>query len=58
MAFEPVRMTAPDGRAILVGSATEREHLLAHGYRVAEAPKPVAKPEPKPVVKRADLDKK
>ncbi len=46
MAFEQIRMTAPDGRSCLVGSATEREHLLAHGYKVAPA-EPESAPEPK-----------
>ncbi|WP_280465241.1 hypothetical protein [Nocardia brasiliensis] len=46
MAFTPVRMTAPDGRSCLVGSAAEREQLLARGYKLASA-EADAKPEPK-----------
>jgi hypothetical protein len=41
-------MVSPDGVAVLVGSATEREHLTHRGYTAA-APEPV-KSEP---VKRA-----
>ncbi|MFE3052370.1 hypothetical protein [Nocardia sp. NPDC059239] len=54
MAFEPVRMVAPDGRDCLVGSATEREQLLNQGYQIPE-PKPV----PRPAVERpAPAEKK
>ncbi|MET8430163.1 hypothetical protein [Nocardia sp. NPDC004860] len=56
MAFEPVRMVAPDGRDCLVGSATEREQLLNQGYSIAApAPKPVQRPaveRPAPVEKK------
>ncbi|MEV6219799.1 hypothetical protein [Nocardia sp. NPDC051833] len=59
MAFTPIHLVAPDGRSYLVGSATEREQLLARGYTHEPAPapapaparetdrKPVAKPDPK-----------
>ncbi|MEV4127153.1 hypothetical protein [Nocardia sp. NPDC049707] len=58
MAFEPIRMTAPDGRTCLVGSATEREHLLAHGYRITPAePEPEPKPAPAPVPVVTEDDK-
>lgn len=56
MAFEPVRMVAPDGRDCLVGSAIEREQLITQGYAVAE---PEPKPVPRPAVERpASADKK
>ncbi|MFC4128921.1 hypothetical protein [Nocardia rhizosphaerae] len=54
MAFTPIRLVAPDGRTALVGSATEREQLLARGYSYAPDPKPTtpARPAPAPVVAR------
>lgn len=56
MAFEPVRMVAPDGRDCLVGSAIEREQLITHGYKTAEAD---PTPAPRPAVERpAPADKK
>ncbi|BAD58765.1 hypothetical protein [Nocardia farcinica] len=35
MAFEPIRMVAPDGRTFLAGSPTEREQLTNKGYKLA-----------------------
>ncbi|MGW5520000.1 hypothetical protein [Nocardia africana] len=60
MSFTPIRMSKDGGLAVLVGSAVEREHLLAHGYRVVEDAKPAPSKaaEPKPVAKRAEPDKK
>jgi hypothetical protein len=65
MAFTPVRMASPDGRECLVGSATEREHLRARGYRIVTAPTPEPapvkaepKPAPKPVAKVEPADTK
>lgn len=47
MAFTPIRLVSPDGRSALVGSATEREQLLARGYTHEPAPKPTPAPAPR-----------
>lgn len=51
MAFTPIRLISPQGRAVLVGSAVEREHLISHGYKIEEStPAPaVEEPTPAPV---------
>jgi hypothetical protein len=61
MSFTPIRMQI-DGRNVLVGSATDREHLLSHGYTIvpepADEPKPVPEPQiraPRVAVSDADV---
>ncbi|MFF4027007.1 hypothetical protein ACFYY5_29580 [Nocardia elegans] len=58
MAFTPVRMTRDGIHSVLVGSATEREHLLAHGYSVVEPEKPAPKAAPVKRVEASDKNTK
>ncbi len=53
MAFTPIRLVSPDGVSVRVGTATEREQLLARGYthEPAPAPAPAREPDRKPVAK-------
>lgn len=60
MAYTPEYVTAPDGRQFRVGSPTEREQLLAQGYRLSPAAQDFiedvraieeSKPEPKTAAK-------
>ncbi|MBF6358202.1 hypothetical protein IU449_27270 [Nocardia higoensis] len=54
--MDPIYMVAPDRRRVLVGTAVEREQLLARGYKVA-APELTPARKPTPATKPADTSK-
>jgi hypothetical protein len=49
MPFTPIRLVSPAGVVVPVGSATEREHLLARGYQAVEPEPEKAEPKREPV---------
>ncbi|WP_043654340.1 hypothetical protein [Nocardia thailandica] len=58
MAFNPIRLVSPDGVCVRVGSAVEREQLLARGYTPeperTPAPAPAREADRKPVAAKPD----